>query len=277
MKIQLVTPEKPVSILDGVFQEYIKDKIVVDCGHIILVRKGSATLKVNFREVQQKKDVVVILFPGDAVMVENVSPDFEIEYMVYTELILNYALVGLKSFSIETFKEYYHSSSKEISILADSLFNIINASIGFGTVDDATRISVYQLSAFFTAYHAYLVSTGVDVGHYSSRSKELFAKFIQLLHDNFKESRNVAYYADAMNVTPRYLTKIVTECTGSSAKKNIDEYVIMQIKLVILNTDDAINDIAWRFKFENFSFFCDYFKRHTGLTPNEYRNKYSRI
>ncbi len=275
MKRKLATKETPVLILNGVFPEYTKEGIAVDCGHIILVRKGTATLKINFREVFQSDNVVAILFPGDVVMVENVSSDFELEYLVYTEEILNYIFIELKSLSIAVFKEYSHNSSLEIARLVDSLFAIVEASTKFGTISDTRKIAIYQLCGFFTAYHAFLVNRGLATGHYTSRSKELFAKFMQLLHENYRESRNVLYYADAMNVTTRYLSKIIVECTGSSAKNVIDEYVLMQIKSVLQNSDILISEISWAFNFSNFSFFTDYFKRHTGLTPNAYRKKYA--
>jgi AraC-like DNA-binding protein len=275
MRRQLVSPDKPVSILTGVCPEYTKQGIAVDCGHVILVRRGSATLKINFRQVRQEKDVVVILFPGDVVMVEDVSADFELEYLVYTEDIQNQAFLNLKSFSIDMLRVYCSNSSQQIATLTDCLFRLVYASLFLGTVQDVRTMAIYQLSAFFTAYHSYLASKGIDTHFYHSRSKELFTQFIHLLNEHCRESRNVAYYAEQMNITTRYLSKVVLECTNASVKNAIDDYVMMQIMRTIQNSEKSINEIAWEFNFSSLSFFCDYFKRHAGMTPNDYRKKYS--
>lgn len=52
-------------------------------------------MTLNFREVRQEKGVTVILYPGDVVMVQDVSDDFEIEYLVMTDDIMAEAQLSL--------------------------------------------------------------------------------------------------------------------------------------------------------------------------------------
>lgn len=70
-------------------------KSAVDSGHVILCHRGAARMTLNFREVRQEKGVTVILYPGDVVMVQDVSDDFEIEYLVMTDDIMAEAQLSL--------------------------------------------------------------------------------------------------------------------------------------------------------------------------------------
>lgn len=269
MERQLVSHEKPVAILTGVFPEYSREGIAVDCGHVILCRQGSARMTLNFRELRQEKDVTVILYPGDVVMVQDLSDDFAIEYLVVTDDIM--AEAHLELIQAGAIRDNQHISSHEIAALTDALLSISNASIHFGNTKDARDIAILQLRSFLTAYGCWLERHGHVSGRYTSRSSELFARFMHLLTKYYRDSRQVTFYAEKLNVTPKYLNAIILEQTGKTAKTAIDDYVVMQLKLTLQTTDRTVNETAWQYNFSSLSFFCDYFRRHVGLTPMAYR------
>lgn len=274
MERQLVSHEKPVAILTDVFPEYSREGIAVDCGHVILCRQGSARMTLNFRELLQEKDVTVILYPGDVVMVQDVSNDFAIEYLVVTDDIMTEAQMELSL--ADAIHDNQHVSSHEIATLADALLTATNASIHFGNAKDARDISILQLRSFLTAYGCWLEHHKHVNGRYASRSAELFARFMHLLTRHYRETRQVTFYAKKMNVTPKYLNGIILEQTGKTAKAAIDDYVTMQLKLTLQTTDQTINETVWQYNFSSPSFFCDYFRRHVGLTPMAYREQATR-
>lgn len=76
---------------------------------------------------------------------------------------------------------------------------------------------------------------------------------------------------DQMNISSKYLTNIVNQVTGHTPKTIIDQYVILQIKMHLKRTTQSIKEMAWEFHFADVSFFCRYFKKHTGLTPQQIR------
>lgn len=271
MERQLVSHEKPIVILTGVFPEYSREGIAVDCGHVILCRQGSARMTLNFRELRQEKDVMVILYPGDVVMVQDVSDDFAIEYLVVTDDIMTEAQLEL--LQADAIRDHQYISSHEIAALADALLTVTNASIHFGNAKDARNIAILQLRSFLTAYGCWLERHGHISGRYTSRSAELFTKFMHLLTRHYRETRQVAFYAEKMNVTPRHLNGIILEQTGKTAKAAIDDYVVMQLKLTLQTSDRTVNETAWQFNFSSLSFFCDYFRRHVGLSPKTYREQ----
>ena len=59
--------------------------------------------------------------------------------------------------------------------------------------------------------------------------------------------------------------------TGHTTKNIIDQYVTLQIKLQLCNSEKSVKQLSWDFNFSDESFFCRYFKLHTGLTPQQFR------
>ena len=106
----------------------------------------------------------------------------------------------------------------------------------------------------------------------ASRSKLIFDQFIHLVNNHHAEYRCVDFYARKLNLTPKYLSKVVKQVSGRSAPDWIDSYVILEAKNMLRYSDMPIKQIMFNLNFDNHSVFYKYFKSHTGMTPTEYRN-----
>lgn len=106
-----------------------------------------------------------------------------------------------------------------------------------------------------------------------SRKNTLFVKFQQLLATHYHTNRNVDFYADKLCVTPRYLSAISKEITGMTAYDCITRVVIINARLLLSSTKDTIQQISDNLNFPNPSFFTQYFKKNTGMTPKEFRDQ----
>ncbi|RFM32661.1 AraC family transcriptional regulator [Chitinophaga silvisoli] len=103
-------------------------------------------------------------------------------------------------------------------------------------------------------------------------SKEvLVKKFYAELTTHFKNRREVDFYAEKLNVTPKYLTKCVKEILGKSTSEVITQMVIAEAKIMLSNLSDPISKIAGELAFSDQFFFSKFFKRATGISPSEYR------
>jgi AraC-like DNA-binding protein len=91
-----------------------------------------------------------------------------------------------------------------------------------------------------------------------------------LLFEHFKEAKDVSFYADKLCVSPKYLSSLVKQMVGKPAKDCIDYCIIMESK-VLLNSSYTIQEISQQLNFPNQSFFGKYFKKHTGISPLNYR------
>ena len=97
-----------------------------------------------------------------------------------------------------------------------------------------------------------------------------FSKEVQL---SYKKERKVLYYADRLHLSAGYLSTIIKRVSGKTAAEWIDDYVTLEAKALLKSTNLTIQQISDELNFPSQSFFGKYFKRITGLSPKEYREK----
>ena len=85
-----------------------------------------------------------------------------------------------------------------------------------------------------------------DASHRFSHQEEIFWRFITLVNESSKNERTVGFYADKLCLTPRYLNTLIRQVS---------------------------HQISDELHFPNPSFFCKFFKRMTGMTPQEYQKR----
>lgn len=96
-------------------------------------------------------------------------------------------------------------------------------------------------------------------------------RFWRLLADYSKQEHEVRFYADKLNITTHYLAKITQKTMHHSPKECIDWQIILELKQTLKNTNLTIKEIADHFGFESSSYLVSYFRRHTGITPGNFR------
>ena len=103
------------------------------------------------------------------------------------------------------------------------------------------------------------------------RNQELFERFLFLVTQHCKNERRLEFYAQQMFLTPKYLSSVIKQVSGRSASEWIAHTVILNAKTMLRNASMTVQQIAQELNFPNPSFFGQYFKKHTGITPKEYQ------
>ncbi|MDE5763137.1 MAG: helix-turn-helix domain-containing protein [Bacteroidales bacterium] len=113
-------------------------------------------------------------------------------------------------------------------------------------------------------------------GEHTSTSKQMgrYGDFMKLLRENYKISREVSFYAKKMNISPRYLSRIVLEASKKTALEWINDLTINEIKAALRSERKTMKELAAEFHFKNGDIFTKYFTRLTQISPSEYRRKY---
>lgn len=99
-------------------------------------------------------------------------------------------------------------------------------------------------------------------------------KFFTLCHDYHVEQHKIQFYAERLNITPRYLNTIARKTLDTTPKDVIDYYISGSAKRILLTTSLTNQQIADKLNFPDQATFGQFFKRNVGLTPNEFRNKF---
>lgn len=110
-----------------------------------------------------------------------------------------------------------------------------------------------------------------DNPQFLETSNHLLRNFKQLLNVHFADLHMVNDYADKLAVTPDYLNKTVKSITGKSAKEHIQSKLIVEAKRSLLFSRLSNKELAYNLGFDESAHFNNFFKKNTGLTPNEFR------
>ena len=104
-----------------------------------------------------------------------------------------------------------------------------------------------------------------------SRKKQLSKSFCSLINTHYLESKEVAFYAEKLNITPKYLSEVIKEETGKSPKNLIEQLLMQEAKSLLKQTEMNVKEISYWLGFDDPSYFTKAFKVSEGMTPNEYR------
>lgn len=147
--------------------------------------------------------------------------------------------------------------------------------------DIQTRLNSQVVSAFMQALcydiiDAYITNTPVETKKQTRRDK-IFQSFLISLYNNFRIHRDVRYYAEQQNLTPRYFSTLVHDVSGKTPLQWISMFVIIEAKRLLSNPNISIKEAADKLNFTERSFFGHYFKQYAGCSPSEYKNAMSII
>ena len=200
---------------------------------------------------------------------------FQAEILKYNPSLLREASLQLEQTVYSSLREdRCRQDTPVVTNIINGMFSLLKVYFDQSECTCISQLVLCQLKAFFIGFHEYLQRNPQyrpdEVKSY--RVRELFNRFMMLLEKDYKISRDVNYYAEKMNISSKYLTNIVNQVTGHTPKTIIDQYVILQLKLHLKRSTQSIKEMAWEFHFADVSFFCRYFKKHTGLTPQQIRS-----
>ena len=232
---------------------------------------GSAQVSLNLSGIRLQKNYMLLADPGTFVQVSDKSPDFRVRMLLFTADFIRESNIELKTI----ISIYKYTIDKAQDFLLDSLettiagqyFDLLRDTIAFGQPD----ITRDLLVSFFRAISEMSRRRMPQSTAPRTRQDEYFRNFMVALEKHHAQERSVAFYADALHITPKYLSTVIKEVSGKSAAEWIDDFVIKEAKNLLKYSSKSIQEITYALNFSTQSLFGKYFKRHTGMSPSEYR------
>ncbi|MCD8269953.1 MAG: helix-turn-helix domain-containing protein [Parabacteroides sp.] len=245
-------------------------------GLVMLCSEGSALLKVYSYEHLLVKNELAIIFPGQLIFINEISGNFTVKAFAVSQALFNDVLSGIHRFSPHFFfymRSHYHYRLTESECFNfGNYFNLVctKAQSPSNLYPRESVIHILRI-LYLDLYNTYKISSLPYIPTMDAHKKELADKFFFLIMKHYKENREVAFYAKELCITPKYLTTIVKTVSGKSAKDWILEYIILEIKALLRDSSLNIQEIALKTNFANQSSLGRFFRKHTGMSPSEYR------
>ncbi len=106
----------------------------------------------------------------------------------------------------------------------------------------------------------------------SAQSADIMRRFLTMLNNgDFRKHREVAYYADVLCVTPKYLSEVSKKVSGASANYWINRYTALDISRLLRDKSLSFTAISDMFGFSSSAYFTRYVQKNLGMTPTEFR------
>ena len=126
----------------------------------------------------------------------------------------------------------------------------------------------YLCSAFVSSCRQFFLSYQSFQG---PRSTEILKDFLNLVDKHCAHERSLGFYADKLDISPKYLSSIISSTSKKTAGKWIGEYTVNHAKKILTNTRMSVADVASAMDFKTASDFCRYFKKVSGQSPHSFR------
>ena len=110
-----------------------------------------------------------------------------------------------------------------------------------------------------------------EASMYVKHSNEIFLQFRRLLASNYRKHHKIQFYADKLNISTTYLSRIVKRITGRTVYSHISELICVEAKRLLECTDKDVKEISDLLGFSDQSAFGKFFLKKMGLSPVKYR------
>lgn len=249
---------------------FLSQPFMMDEIRVLVLQKGYVDVRINM--IEHRVDAGSVVFVGRYVVTEitEVGDDIQAFVLSMSDELLRLASWNVmpKAFDGRLQNFVLPLTSQEMDYL-DKLHLIIYNSL---KEQASSSQVVLQLVGAIMTHISYLwEKSEITQERSKSREQQLFTEFIRLVGQYAAERHSLDFYASHLCVTPRYMSTIVSNVSGRSAKHWIDEAMVNAIKVQLRYTDKQVAEIAYDMNFPNPSFFCKYFRRLTGMTPMDYR------
>ena len=235
-----------------------------------MIVRGFMRGVINLREYTMTEGTIVFVTPGTIVEPLEISDDFLLEGM---GLPADRFLMAHGGKLPELFNGQTRDGRRivpyEDRVLLDRMFRLLHDLLGRDDTSDAVIAGMVTTVTHFLDQH-FKDRTSTSA---STHSTEIFNRFLRLVNLYGCEEHQLAFYAEKLCITSRYLGTLILSTSGVGAKEWIDRAIISKAKVLLRHSDKQTSQIADELYFPNASFFCKYFKRITGVTPQQYRNQ----
>jgi AraC-like DNA-binding protein len=238
-----------------------------------LCTQGEATIWINQTAYTLKKGYIYVVLPMQEFKIDQRSDNYQqrgvcFEYEFFTDFALPADFATLFNISRTPSLKVSH----EVMNHLESYFAIIAKRYSYSKPTFRVQIMrglAYSLFLEIAAQYQDKEVTGETAS--MTRKEKVARKFFTLLTEHYKQERSVAFYAQQLCVTRKYLSLVLKETTGYPALKWVIDFVINDVKNKLKNTDLTVLQISEEFNFPNPSFFGQFFKKYTGITPYKYK------
>lgn len=269
--------DKYIVLLDDMHQaQYTRESILNESFITMLVDEGRCSVVINDTMITLEKGDMLACAPGNVLQRDTSTTDFRCKIFIMSSEHVNSILKGthmsMSHYLTNKIVEVLHLTQEEQNMF-NGFYRLIS-SFKHMPQDEVREECVCKiLQSLSYAFVGLFFHRGAIYRRDRGTSAEsLFRKFIQLLKD-YPQGRTVQFYAEKLNITPKYFNTICKQVSGKTASTLINEEIVNAATLLLADLDLSIKQISSMLGFANQSHFGSFMRRETGVSPQSIRKK----
>lgn len=243
----------------------------------LLCTKGRSRFLHNYRELSIEEGDMLVCAPGDYLEGVEMSDDFSTCGFYLTEQFfkeLSNIPLGLVNARVYISEHPIMHINKRAAEVFKQYYELIRSKLNVETpIKHHKLITDLLLEAFIYEFHDTLENTIEAQPMHFTSGDNLYKDFLNLIFSSYPKPRSVVWYANKLNVTPKYLSSVTKIQGGETASTIINRYVLEDVKRNLMRPEKTIKEIVCELNFPSISFFGKYVKKHLGLAPKFYRKQ----
>jgi AraC family transcriptional regulator, transcriptional activator of pobA len=247
-----------------------------DFYEIVFFKKGNGYLELDQQRIAIDRNVIVFISPFQKRRWFVDKSKIECCFLFFQDTFLS------KFFSDKLFTyrlQYFYNKVSPLFLKPDEdyfllIFDVLRDLLGEiknfrSDSEHITRALLYFLLIKLNRTYAESYQLSDEI-----KENTTAFKFKQLLANQVTQHSDIAYYAQRLAVSRVTLNKCVKAQFGITVSEMINEFILAEIKSLLLYTDLSVKEIAYELHFSAPNHLSRFFKTLTGLSPKDFRSAY---
>lgn len=239
--------------------------------HLVFFTKGSGSHTIDFKRFTLVPGQIYFMVPGQVHswdftgevdgFVVNFTESFFKTFLLNPDYIIGF------SFFNGVATDNVVNLGSDISVTVRTLFErmlLLASKEGFQK--DMLRVLLLELFMLIEGEAVTVRNESIQPHNYA-----LIRNYQKLVEQHFLALRLPKEYAEILSVTPNYLNAACKAHLGMQAGEIIRNRVILEAKRLLVNLTLNVAEVGYALNFSDNSYFTKFFRKHTGMTPDEFR------
>lgn len=238
---------------------------------LAFVDKGTADVTVEDCLYHLTATDQFILLPQQSVSLLHLSEDFHARFVLLSNDFVSYITTEDSFQFIQTVRNNPLIHTEEhVTHMFNSCYDLLRTAL-------LQQSNPYQKQILYHVVKGYIYSAMYYVNPLQascSREEELTYRFMELVDCHYREQHSLAYYADVMHLSSKYISKCVRQTTGVNGVQTIANRIMRQAKVMLLARQKSIAEIGYELGFADQSAFGKFFRAHEQVSPQRWRQEH---